>query len=131
MEGYNFDLGSYLNRPRKEEHHACRYLQKCKPAMSTLALQVLFQSVARLSIIDLLLIAVPVDCEWSSWGAWTACSEKCGGGTKLKTRIISMPAQNGGKSCLGTSSREISCNSNLCPKPSKGNHISSLLKIKL
>ena len=80
-----------------------------------------------LSIINLLLVAVPVDCEWSSWGAWTACSEKCGGGTKLKTRIISKPAQNGGKSCLGTSSREISCNSNLCPKPSKGNHISSLL----
>ena len=63
-----------------------------------------------------------MDCRWSSWGSWTKCSEKCGGGTKLKTRSISQPAQNGGTSCVGTSSKEISCNTYSCPKPSKGNH---------
>jgi len=50
-----------------------------------------------------------VDVEWTSWSAWPPCTEKCGGGTQMKTRTQA----NG-----ITETKSRSCNSQLCPTDS-------------
>eukprot|EP01004_Peranema_trichophorum_P007321 NODE_60_length_4100_cov_55.328640_g50_i0.p1 GENE.NODE_60_length_4100_cov_55.328640_g50_i0~~NODE_60_length_4100_cov_55.328640_g50_i0.p1 ORF type:complete len:1365 (-),score=567.13 NODE_60_length_4100_cov_55.328640_g50_i0:5-3496(-) len=56
----------------------------------------------------------PIDCTVSSWGVWSSCSVSCGGGSRTRTRVVSVQAQNGGASCPSTSATE-SCNTNACP----------------
>ena len=63
-----------------------------------------------------------VNCKWSHWGKWGSCSEKCGGGTQRQTRFISRPVLYGGKDCEGSSWNEQACNTEPCPRLSKGTH---------
>ena len=69
------------------------------------------------------------DCKWSEWGKWGSCSEKCGGGTQLRTRFISQPSLNGGKACTGSSSEEQACNTKECPSKGMCSLITSSLSI--
>ena len=58
-----------------------------------------------------------VDCQWSAWSRWSACSVTCGNGTKEKSRQVLTSAKNGGDSCRGPSgqSRQIErCNLGSC-----------------
>lgn len=57
----------------------------------------------------------PVDCEWSAWTAWGACSESCGGGTQSRERSIEQIALHGGAECTGASEETRVCNENPCP----------------
>jgi len=57
----------------------------------------------------------PVDCAWSSWGAYSSCSVTCAQGTKTRTRT-STPAQFGGTVCVPTDGTDTqACNDGPCP----------------
>lgn len=56
----------------------------------------------------------PVDCEVSDWGAWTDCSETCGGGTRLRTREVVTDPEGDGQGCPPLVESE-DCNTDLCP----------------
>ena len=56
-----------------------------------------------------------VDGQWSEWGAWSACTETCGGGTQTRTRLCNNPApSNGGSDCTGDSQQSQACNTDAC-----------------
>ncbi|XP_078681787.1 netrin receptor UNC5B-a-like [Branchiostoma floridae x Branchiostoma belcheri] len=53
----------------------------------------------------------PVDCVWSRWCSWTACSAPCGNsGRQTRTRFIAQLAANGGRDCFGSYEQTRSCN---------------------
>ncbi|CAJ1440261.1 unnamed protein product [Effrenium voratum] len=58
--------------------------------------------------------ACTVDCAWEDWNDWSACSQSCGGGLKMRSRgIHSMP--EGGKSCDEKDMQEVlPCNLGSC-----------------
>ncbi|KAM8881275.1 SCO-spondin isoform 1-T4 [Synchiropus picturatus] len=52
-------------------------------------------------------------CEWSSWSAWTACSEPCSGGVRQRYR---QPlTDNPGPRCWSQETQSQNCNTRLCP----------------
>ena len=56
-----------------------------------------------------------VDGGWSSYGSYGACSQTCGGGTKVKQRSCTNPSPaNGGSNCTGEYTHATSCNTNPC-----------------
>jgi Spondin-like TSP1 domain len=40
-----------------------------------------------------------IDCQVSEWSSWSACSAKCGPGTKTRTRKVVLPPGNDGQAC--------------------------------
>ena len=53
---------------------------------------------------------------WSSWGAWSPCSETCGNGTSTRTRACDNPAPaHGGAHCVGAGSMTKDCSEQPCP----------------
>ena len=56
-----------------------------------------------------------VDCQWKDYGAWSACSKKCGGGDRFRKRNKKTEANNGGKECLGEDTETETCNTITCP----------------
>lgn len=52
-------------------------------------------------------------CQVSDWSAWSVCSVTCGGGTRTRTRTITVLPENNGRPCpsLAESSQ---CNTSLC-----------------
>ena len=56
-----------------------------------------------------------VDCQWSSFGNWSACSETCGGGYRYSERYRTQSARNGGEECTGDYGKIEPCNMNTCP----------------
>jgi hypothetical protein len=56
----------------------------------------------------------PVDCVNAVWGAWSACSKSCAGGTYSRQRAIKTVASFGGKLCTVNSQDSI-CNTLECP----------------
>ena len=56
-----------------------------------------------------------VDCQWSEYGEWTACSETCGGGTRMSERVVVQNASYGGQECKGLAFKIDPCNKNPCP----------------
>lgn len=53
---------------------------------------------------------------WSSWGAWSPCSETCGNGTVTRTRSCDNPAPAyGGADCVGEANMTQDCLEQLCP----------------
>lgn len=55
-----------------------------------------------------------VDCGYSGWSNWGACSKTCGGGTQTRTRSILQEPKNGGNPC-GELEQTQSCNTQGCP----------------
>lgn len=47
--------------------------------------------------------------QWSSWGAWEACSKSCGEGFQMRRRVCN------GRSCIGCNQEWKTCNSHRCP----------------
>ena len=57
--------------------------------------------------------ATPVDCQLSSWSAWSACSVACGG-SQTSTRYIVTNEQCGGTPCNSNLSKRRPCNLTQC-----------------
>nr|XP_039248800.1 fibrillin-3-like [Styela clava] len=55
----------------------------------------------------------PVNCKWGSWNSWSTCSEKCGGGTQVRSRRYSGPSC-GGAACSGPAVETRACNEQCC-----------------
>ncbi len=56
----------------------------------------------------------PVDCKVSTWGPWSGCSAKCGGGFKTRKKSILKHPKNGGKPCNDDLEEVTSCNEQEC-----------------
>jgi len=54
------------------------------------------------------------DCEVGQWSEWSACTKTCGGGTRMRNRVVNTPATNGGKECPALTETE-TCNTQACP----------------
>ena len=61
-------------------------------------------------------VPCPIDCVTDNWDSWSECPQKCGGGTKFKSRAVLVEAENNGKEC-GDTYMETSCNTDPCPPP--------------
>jgi len=57
----------------------------------------------------------PVDCTWSDWQAWSACSATCGKGVINRIRQRAVFASHGGHRCFGTEDDEAPCEVGICP----------------
>ena len=55
-------------------------------------------------------IPTSVDITWSSWGSWSSCTKRCGGGRSERHRSC-----DGGSGCVGDRIETRFCNSNRCP----------------
>lgn len=66
----------------------------------------------------------PVDCQTSSWSSWSSCSEECGGGTRSRTRSVTVSPQNGGQAC-GALTQSAGCNEQECSGGGGGSQCSS------
>ncbi|XP_064209356.1 somatomedin-B and thrombospondin type-1 domain-containing protein isoform X1 [Anguilla rostrata] len=44
-------------------------------------------------------ISAAIDCVVGRWGGWSQCSAPCGGGSKERSRQVTMPPRNGGAPC--------------------------------
>jgi len=47
-----------------------------------------------------------IDCQWSQWDEWSACSRSCGGGQKNRHRGIDVEPGPGGNPCLAQAAME-------------------------
>ena len=56
----------------------------------------------------------PIDCIWGAWGDYGPCSKSCGGGVKLRTRMLAQRAKHGG-SCSPSSTDLAECKTQECP----------------
>ena len=53
---------------------------------------------------------IPVDGEWSEWGAWSPCTGSCGAATKTRTRSCDdPPPSSNGQFCVGRSHQTMAC----------------------
>merc|ERR1719162_2207173 len=59
----------------------------------------------------------PVNCA-GSWGAWSLCSEECGGGTQARTFNATTAPAHGGAECPTPESQQ--CSSSPCPVHCRG-----------
>lgn len=57
----------------------------------------------------------PVDCKWSNWDVWTACSKTCGTGQTRRDRRVVVVGAFGGKACDGRPYENMTCNEQGCP----------------
>ncbi|XP_033102328.1 mucin-5AC-like [Anneissia japonica] len=58
----------------------------------------------------------PIDCGYTLWSDWGACSAPCSGGTHTRSRTSgNPPASNGGRYCTEDLSQTQACNVEACP----------------
>lgn len=58
-----------------------------------------------------------VDCAWTAWTEWNACTTTCGGGQQERTRAQDVVAQFGGTVCEGSARDIRPCGHGLCEEP--------------
>ncbi|XP_050547311.1 semaphorin-5A-like [Daktulosphaira vitifoliae] len=56
---------------------------------------------------------------WSSWGPWSKCSAKCGGGFRQRSRYCNNPSPREGQDCSGCSEEYELCNQKPCVESKK------------
>jgi hypothetical protein len=56
----------------------------------------------------------PINCDVSSYGEWSTCSAKCGGGLSTSTRVVNTEPTFGGKSCPTKLEDVRACNKDPC-----------------
>ena len=56
-----------------------------------------------------------VDCVWSEWTDWGACSETCNGGTQDRVRVQTEEQSLGGRPCTGFDTEFQPCMTDPCP----------------
>ena len=57
-----------------------------------------------------------VDGNYSTWGAWSSCSQSCGNGTQIRIRnCTNPPPQFGGRDCVGPRNETQDCYAGPCP----------------
>ncbi|XP_048080805.2 hemicentin-1 isoform X4 [Ursus arctos] len=62
----------------------------------------------------------PVPGAWSTWQPWSACSESCGKGTQIRTRLCNNPPPSfDGSYCDGAETQMQVCNERHCPVDGK------------
>jgi len=55
------------------------------------------------------------DCKWGEWSDWGACSQECGGGSKVRDRQVEQAPRKGGRMCEAKSKSELeACNTHAC-----------------
>ncbi|XP_057305398.1 coadhesin-like [Hydractinia symbiolongicarpus] len=67
-----------------------------------------------------------VNGNWGAWSSYSVCSVTCGSGIKTKTRRCNNPASaNGGNTCIGNSTHQLSCAVAPCVPPANWGEWSS------
>lgn len=61
----------------------------------------------------------PVDCMVTPWTDWSECKQTCGKEYVTRTRMIKLPASNGGKKCPKKLERRKKCKLPKCPRDCK------------
>ncbi|CAJ1364409.1 unnamed protein product [Effrenium voratum] len=56
-----------------------------------------------------------VDCKFSAWSSWSACSRECGGGQHISTRKVAQYPGGAGEPCSGALKRLDACRLVYCP----------------
>ena len=56
----------------------------------------------------------PVDCELTTWNAWTDCSASCGGGESQRSRALAQEARFGGFGCQQPLVEVLECGRDPC-----------------
>lgn len=56
----------------------------------------------------------PMDCTYTLWAPWTACSATCGIGHSKRSRVVQTRAIAGGQLCTGNLSQVQACNTQAC-----------------
>jgi len=56
----------------------------------------------------------PIDCKVFQWNAYHSCSRPCGGGLKIRTRMVKMQPKHAGKPCPSLTNQTV-CNELPCP----------------
>lgn len=62
-----------------------------------------------------------VNCVWSTWTVWSACSKTCGAATQQRSRHKWVHAANGGAECDGSPVDTNDCALDPCPTAEPGN----------
>ena len=58
---------------------------------------------------------VRIDCQWSKWGDWSACTKSCDGGQMTRHRSIDVEASGGGRGCPAAAAMQLrECNALAC-----------------
>jgi len=75
-------------------------------------------------------VLLPVDGQWGVFGSWSSCSVTCGGGVRTRERACdSPPPSGGGADCVGISTSQEECNTDVCPGEELVHSISWYLNI--
>ena len=74
-----------------------------------------------------MIIIIDIESLWTTWNAWSLCSESCGGGIQTRTRICEDDSNCVVDSCTGSSSQTRECNEVACP----GSYISMTIIVQM
>lgn len=62
-----------------------------------------------------MLMACPINGQWSVWSTWSSCSASCDTGIQTRQRSCNNPQpQNGGLNCIGFATDAVSCTGTSC-----------------
>lgn len=65
------------------------------------------------------------DCVWGVWSSWTACSQRCGGGLRSRSRAVLREQTGSGKACEGTVTQVKTCHATQCCNNASGCSVDS------
>ena len=59
-------------------------------------------------------VPCPIDCQLARWGGWSDCTQTCGGGSQLRSRVILVKPASGGMQCDELNQLRV-CGQGPCP----------------